>query len=170
MLERLKENAASTGYHDPKAVANEFIRLDQGAIEQLKLQKLIYFAQGWNLAIHNEPLVDAQIEAWDGGPIIRSIWDHMAKFGFNGERGFLSDPRRKTPFTAQLSQDERDLIEKVWKKYSKFTVIQLTKMIQQPGTPWSNAYFGFTRYTIISNGDMKRYFRELALAGRKTSQ
>ncbi len=37
---------------DPRAVANEFLKLNGGPMNQMKLQKLVYMAHGWNLAIN----------------------------------------------------------------------------------------------------------------------
>lgn len=57
-------------------VASWFVRHahDEGdSITQLKLQKLCYYAQGYHLAIHGEPLFDDAIEAWDKGPVIYSL-------------------------------------------------------------------------------------------------
>lgn len=37
-------------------------------ISNLKLQKLLYYEQGYHLAIFDTPLFDADIEAWMYGP------------------------------------------------------------------------------------------------------
>lgn len=54
-------------------VANYFLVLvDREAgdiISQLKLQKLVYFAQGVHLALFNKPLFEEEIEAWQHGPV-----------------------------------------------------------------------------------------------------
>ncbi|MBL4556355.1 MAG: hypothetical protein JKP98_01510 [Rhodobacteraceae bacterium] len=50
--------------HDPRAIANEFIKLNGGNMNQMKLQKLVYISHGWNLAINREHLVSGRIEAW----------------------------------------------------------------------------------------------------------
>lgn len=47
--------------HSPIAIANEFIRRavkDGHGLDQMQLQKLVYIAHGWNLAVNGEPLVD----------------------------------------------------------------------------------------------------------------
>ena len=43
-------------------LADAFLSIE--AMPLFKLQKLCYYAQAWHLAIYNEPLVDAQFEAW----------------------------------------------------------------------------------------------------------
>ena len=39
-------------------------------ITNLKLQKLLYYAQAWNLAINNKRLMDANFQAWIHGPVL----------------------------------------------------------------------------------------------------
>ena len=42
-------------------------------LDQLKLQQLCYYAQGYNLAMRGKPLFSDPIEAWDTGPAVRSL-------------------------------------------------------------------------------------------------
>lgn len=65
-------------------VANYFLVLvDREAgdsITQLKLQKLIYFAQGIHLALFDKVLFEEEIKAWKHGPVVpalRSIFDNF---------------------------------------------------------------------------------------------
>lgn len=154
--------------HDPRAIANEFIKLNRGGMEQMKLQKLVYIAHGWNLAINQDPLIEGKIEAWDGGPVMRSIWDHLRDFGYNAVGGLLGRSRSE-PFAADLSKSERDVIEHTWRKYSRYSGLQLSEMTHRPGTPWTNAYFGKGRNNSLPNRDIQAHFTEMAIAGRQTA-
>ena len=51
------------------------------ALDQLKLQKLCYYAQGYNLAMRGEALFGDSIEAWDKGPVVRGLRPHFARYG-----------------------------------------------------------------------------------------
>ncbi|MBD8892102.1 Panacea domain-containing protein [Roseibium litorale] len=153
--------------YDARAIANEFIRRNGPHINQMKLQKLVYIAHGWNLAINKAPLIAEKIEAWDGGPVVRKIWNHLRDYGRNASDGLLADPfDSSTPYKAKLSDDEVAIIEHVWKKYGDYSGIELSEMTHEPGTPWSNAYFGGGRNTSLSQDDIQQHFIELALAGR----
>lgn len=46
-----------------------------------KLQKLLYFAQGWHLAFYNEPLFDEEFQAWVHGPTIVRLHEKYKQFG-----------------------------------------------------------------------------------------
>jgi uncharacterized phage-associated protein len=43
-------------------------------VSNLKLQKLLYYAQAWHLALHDEPLFNDRIEAYgDGGASAKAV-------------------------------------------------------------------------------------------------
>ncbi len=152
--------------YDPRVIANEFIGLNGGPMAQMKLQKLVYLAHGWNLAINNESLVSGRIEAWDGGPVMRLIWNHLRDFGYNAV-GSLLGASRDAPFEAELQEHEREVIRHVWRRYGLYSGAELSEMTHEPGTPWSNAYFGSGRNSALSQSDIRQHFIELALAGRQ---
>ena len=43
-------------------------------ISNLKLQKLVYYAQGFYLALHDEALFPEDIEAWTHGPVVPVLY------------------------------------------------------------------------------------------------
>ena len=70
--------------YDPKAIANYFLdlaRAQEKALTPLKIQKLVYFANGWHLAIKGVPLINEQVEAWRFGPVIPSLYTHFERMG-----------------------------------------------------------------------------------------
>ncbi len=63
--------------------ANYFLSLaaeHDDELDQLKLQKLCYYAQGYNLAMRGEPLFDEPIEAWEKGPVVRDLRRHFGSY------------------------------------------------------------------------------------------
>ncbi len=42
-------------------------------ISNLKLQKLLYYAQGFHLALYDKLLFSEDIEAWQHGPVVRDV-------------------------------------------------------------------------------------------------
>jgi len=71
--------------HTAKAVANYVLDLSEREgveITPLKLQKMVYIAHGWHLAIRGQPLVtDEYAEAWDHGPVFPSLYYEIREFG-----------------------------------------------------------------------------------------
>ena len=152
--------------HSAVSIANEFVRR-HGTVRpaQMKLQKLVYHAHGWNLAINQEPLANTLPEAWDGGPVFRSIWNHIRDYGYGAKSGLLENTEGK-PLVARLVEAEKDVVEMVWDKYRNFTGHELSQMTHQADTPWSEAYLSRGQNAAISNKIMQSYFRRLGLAGR----
>ena len=59
--------------------------LDRGDLmTNLRLQKLLYFAQGWHLARFGRPLFDASIEAWPYGPAVPEAYRAYKEYGREG--------------------------------------------------------------------------------------
>jgi uncharacterized phage-associated protein len=50
-------------------------------ITNLKLQKLLYYAQGYYLALFGEPLFADEISAWPNGPVVKSVYEEFKDFG-----------------------------------------------------------------------------------------
>ncbi|WP_208932366.1 Panacea domain-containing protein [[Haemophilus] ducreyi] len=46
-------------------------------ISNLKIQKLVYYAQGFSLAINNKPLFSEKIQAWTHGPVTPELYNKM---------------------------------------------------------------------------------------------
>ena len=47
----------------------------QGAMTTWKLQKLVYYSQGWSLVWDDDALFPEEIEAWANGPVVRELYD-----------------------------------------------------------------------------------------------
>jgi len=53
------------------------------------MQKLVYFCEGWHLAVFGESLVQEQFEAWQRGPVVPDLYHSLKRFGANPIRGRL---------------------------------------------------------------------------------
>jgi uncharacterized phage-associated protein len=154
--------------HDARAIANEFLfkRKDNAWPEQIYIQKLTHIANGWNLAINGVPLVSEVPRAWDNGPVFKSIWDHLKVNWYDGPYSTLVDPTTKEPYSAELTDRERKVVDHVWRKYGNLTGSQLSNLTHEQGTPWEKAYFGRGRNAPLDIDEIKNHYTELALAGR----
>ncbi|MFD2419431.1 Panacea domain-containing protein [Amycolatopsis pigmentata] len=47
---------------------------DEATLSNLKLQKLLYYAQGHYLALTGRPLFDDEIQAWSHGPVVPAVY------------------------------------------------------------------------------------------------
>ena len=48
-----------------------------------KLQKLLYYTQGFHLAIYGVPLFEEKLIAWEHGPVVKEVYDKFKEFGSN---------------------------------------------------------------------------------------
>jgi uncharacterized phage-associated protein len=152
-----------------KAVANEFIELAGGRdLSPMKLQKLVYFAHGWYLAITDKALIQEDVEAWQFGPVIPELYQEFKHYG----SGDVSRPSlelggggRFVPRIAHLQEDpdaERamEVIRSVWEHYGRYSAIKLSNATHMAGTPWSLHYSPMNlSSTVIPNEEIGDYFR-----------
>ena len=160
------------------AVANFFVQrgLREGQpVDPMKLQKLIYFAHGWHLAIHGEPLIDERIEAWSYGPVVPSIY-HAVKHHGSAPIDFPIFRQGPGGPQAPAVADDRSraLLERIWDVYGKYSSVQLSRMSHDPDGPWSatwrdEAMGGTVRGVDISDGRIEDYFVALGQPGAGAS-
>lgn len=173
--------------YDPRAIANYFLELAKAqGVEDLtppKIQKLVYFANGWNLAIRDVPLIDEQVEAWRWGPVIRSLYRAFRQYGNQpvGEPAILftyeaDDSGDFVPCETIPTIDDRpedaeftkELLKRVWDVYGKYTPAQLSNLTHQDGSPWHEVYLRYhgeiPRGTDISPELIRDYFVRQARA------
>lgn len=118
-------------------IANYFIKKSidiNKPITQMKLQKLIYFAHGWSLALRNEPLINESIEAWKYGPVVPSIYQLFKTYGNNPIVNLQKDFFGNTPIVSD--QDAIDILDLVWDLYSDLSPIQLSNVTHEIDSPW----------------------------------
>lgn len=161
---------------NPLAVANEIIRLANNAgtpPTQMKLQKLLFYAHGWYLALCHEPLVKETFQAWKYGPVLPSVYHEFKAFGTSGITREGTELVRQLNgtlswmapvLTFEKTEIVRQLIKKIWQVYGKYSGNQLSTMTHNPDTPWAKAREGYDeneRDIPIPNKLMKIYFKKL---------
>lgn len=116
-----------------KSVANEFLTLaqrDGKLLTNMQLQKLVYIAHGFHLAIYGEPLIEEQVKAWQWGPVIPPLYNRLKKFGSGTITGLITD-------VAELPLGRaKSLTDEVWKSYGQYSGAQLSAITHQQGSPW----------------------------------
>jgi uncharacterized phage-associated protein len=135
--------------HDSLAVANYFLDLaseNKKTLGPMKLQKLVYYAHGWNLAIKNVALIDECVEAWEYGPVIPSIYHAFKQFG----SGPITEKATKLEFvdsdsfrivTPTIEDPETmQFLKTIWEGYGDLSAMRLSNMTHQPDSPWSEIY------------------------------
>jgi len=114
-------------------VAKCFLCLDEAnsgdGISNLKLQKLVYYAQGFYSALFEKPLFRNSILAWAHGPVVDELYQTYKCYG----RDHIPVP---TDFNNKsLTKDELELIEEVFDVYGQYSAWKLRNMTHEE-SPW----------------------------------
>lgn len=142
------------------AVANAFIQLAEHAgtpISNMKLQKLVYFAQGFHAAFYDgRPLFEENIEAWKYGPVIPELY-HKFKIYFAGSIPSTHPYRETVP----LTPNEYALVQWVYTNLGQHSAIKLSNFSHTKDSPWDMVFNGDTPDRDITVDIMCPYFKSL---------
>lgn len=157
-----------------KAVANYILEKLAG-ITPLKLQKLLYFAHGWHLAILDGPLVEDMFRAWDYGPVLEPIYFEFREFGNKpikkrATTWVETDGKFEAVPHSHMTTHSKTVIDRVLGLYGKCNDIELSMMAHLKGSPWDitrKALESGIRSGDISNSIIKDYFKSFAINNKK---
>ena len=126
------------------------------AITHLKLQKLVYYAQAWSLALRDRPLFDEDMQAWAHGPVAESIYrDHKGS-------GWDALPAPET--APDIGEEDSEFLATILATYGDFSAKHLERMTHREA-PWLEARNGLPDEARssepISKSRMASFYREL---------
>lgn len=120
-------------------------------VSNLKLQKLVYYAQGFSLALHGSPLFEEPIEAWLHGPVVPALYQRYKSFG----SGHIPHPE---DFDLDcFAHHERELLDEVYEFYGQYSAWRLRQLTHDE-MPWKESYQSGSNQ-VISQSLMTRFFR-----------
>ncbi|WP_231620864.1 Panacea domain-containing protein [Carnobacterium maltaromaticum] len=134
--------------------------LDDDGIDpmtQMKIHKLLYYAQGVYLAYTNgEKLFKDDLLAWQHGPVVRSVYD---KFVGKRDLNVEIDEDMTTNYN-EVSDEEKayQVLETVYKVYGDYSAGQLRNMTHDE-RPWKETQIN----EVIPNSLIQEYFTEEVL-------
>jgi uncharacterized phage-associated protein len=129
-------------------------------LNNLKLQKLLYYVQAWHLAFYGEPQFAGKFQAWIHGPVNREIYNR-----FSATKNLYSEVTTQdvpADFEIEkLPEDERAHIDSVLEAYAPFRDFELEEMTHRE-EPWIEARQGYRsteRCEVeIKEETMRRYY------------
>lgn len=157
--------------HSPILIAQYLFNLTNRSLTLIQLNKLPYIAHGFCLAIEDRPLSNEEPEAWQYGPVFRSVFFHYKKLGV----GFLIDKETAennlpSEFMFKygekkedcFSEMEKKIINSVFKSYEDKCGWHLSDLTHQLGSPWHtiwNKYKGISGHKIPDK-IIKTYYKQ----------
>lgn len=129
---------------------------DAEYISNMKLQKLLYYAQGCHLALHDTVLFQDNIEAWKHGPVVPDVYHEYKRFGSNGIEIAQLDELDVGDFT----DEQIDTLEQTYEVFGQYSAWKLREMTHSE-TPWLTT----PANGVISINSIKQYFKENYVSG-----
>ena len=141
--------------HSANIIAQVIISLSNpevgDTISNLKLQKLLYYCQGFSLALHNKPLFNERIEAWQYGPVVPDVYHNYKSFSYNAIM-----PDENFDYSKHITEEEFALIREVYDVYGQFSALKLMTMTHNE-LPWSETKIN----QVIQHDILQKYFSTL---------
>ena len=139
--------------------ANFFINLANcdeygDGMTNMRLNKLLFFAQGHYFARTGNPLFEDEFEAWDYGPVVSDIYKRYKNYGRKPISNIDSsyDSEAFTP-------DEMEVLLDVAREYGKYSTSELVNISHSDNSPWATSFNSSSQ--IISKRQIKEYFATL---------
>ena len=105
-------------------------------LTNLKLQKLLYFAQLEHLRKTGEPLFDDKIEAWKYGPVVKNVYDRLRVCGAY----IITELDVDLSAADELSKNMQDFLDDFWVRYRGRSAWSLVEETHASGSPWDKVY------------------------------
>ena len=123
-------------------------------ISNLKLQKILYFAQAADICLNDRLLFADKIEAWKYGPVVPSVYHQYKSFN---NLPITKAEEAEPPIDGEL----REFLDKTWDVFGKYSAGQLVELTHQH-KPWKEAFEGTDK--VIKPEALKEYYSDIFIA------
>lgn len=123
-------------------------------ITPLGLQKLLYFCQGYSLALGSAPIFPEECEAWPHGPVYQEIYHLFKSFKYNpidDDRFIILNNSKDA-----LSDREKQIIDLISATFGAYSGKTL-ETITHSEDPWKNTPLN----SIIKKSLIKKYYKSV---------
>lgn len=152
-----------TAQHDPRAVANELLRIAAArglSLTPMQLIKLVFFAHGWCLGLLNRGLFRQPFSAWQYGPVLPEVYWAFQRFG----RQAITKPSTDefgVEYRSNFDASEQRIMEQVVEALGRKHAFTLSDITHRHGSPWHQAYQTGAR-NEISHLSIRDYYASQA--------
>lgn len=142
----------------------KYILQKESSVPFFKMQKILYYTQAWSLAWTGKKLFKENFYAGRGGPVCKEMYKKFANT-FDLKAEYFSEYH-----TENLTEDEKDTIDKVLKGYEDTEYPEMARQVVNE-KPWRKARKGnndadniddiIAGKNIITKKSMKKYYTKL---------
>lgn len=125
---------------------------DSRDMTNLKLQKLLYYAQGTMISLFDTKLFHEDIVKWQYGPVVPEVYHHYKEYGSN------IIPPPENPDFASLSKEHLFVMHDVYEFFGQFSAIKLMNLTHSE-SPWIKTKMD----EIITEEDIKEFFDTIVI-------
>lgn len=105
-------------------------------ITQLKLQKLLYFIEAYNMVCGNPPMFSEKFKAYTYGPLCFEVYNYYKIFG--GKPINVCDEIDEQ--TKEKLAPYKDIIDAVCDTFGDLSAAQLVNLTHEKNSPWYNVW------------------------------
>ena len=105
-------------------------------LTNLKLQKMLFFAQSEYLKKYKQPLFDEPIEAWQYGPVVSEVYEMLK----HCQSYVITELDMDTSFADELTQQEVEFLDNFFDRYMKYSAWELVSRTHKTGSAWDKVY------------------------------
>lgn len=130
-----------------------FFAQKEEKVNNTKIQKLCYYAQGWYLGFNDEPLFHEDFEAWVHGPVCRELYNEIRHKNSLGEWDM-----------SRITESDKNFLDAVYSEYGRYNSMELSEMTHNE-TPWKitrgEKLWHEKSDNVISKNIIRDYFKEI---------
>jgi uncharacterized phage-associated protein len=132
-------------------IAEYFLIQSPEPLDKLKIQKLLYYAQGLHLALFDTPLFKERILRWKKGPVVREVRNYL-----NRHKGATVELPLDTPY--QLDDKSVYFLNKIADAFNSHICWHLVELTHSEA-PWLNT----PPNAVMSADVLKDFFSDYVL-------
>lgn len=117
-------------------------------VTNLRLQKLLYFIQGYSYCCKNKEMFEEDMQAWQYGPVVPEVY-----FAYNGYSGA---PIRREYNDIAICDNDKNIIDRVISVLEKYKDWELVDATHEKDSPWDKHQNKFS--VVIPKEEIKNYF------------
>ena len=137
-------------------IASYFIEKIDQPTTPMQILKLTYIAQGFYLALKSNRLFEEEITAWRYGPVIESLYRELKSQCTDS----LINKNKLKP-TTNLSDEVKNILDVILKKYGKLNGWQLSDLTHKAGSPWHKVFYNDDENKVITIQNIEEYFKTI---------
>lgn len=119
-------------------------------LSNLKLQKLVWYCFGFYGALTGKTLFNDEINAWEHGPVVPTLYHEFKKFG----RAPV-DVEIESDLNNKFDSEQLEIIKEVSDVFGKYSAWKLRNMTHEE-EPWLNHE---TKAEVIPSSEIVSYFK-----------